>query len=266
MRRTSRRRPAPCAHPRHVHERGKRPTPGPRSSVSSPSRDSRSRRVNSPGVAALRDLLSMSDNGAIATASFIDCGLPSTVKHEGPRVRRAFRHHAVGTQRARPDFCSNSETASSADTTHAQHPRRPEASCAARERACSARTTSSERGAASASSNRWGNRPDVISGPVTDNAVGTRYNQRRAQDRRRERTQRAERTRAPDRQLPRPEPPSSRNEKRASASSAQTGYGGGRNSLRLLLRQCPDDGGRLRDEPHRKRQARRRGAPQFWMG
>ena len=31
------------------------------------------------GVAALRDTLAMSDNGAIATGSFMECGLPSTV-------------------------------------------------------------------------------------------------------------------------------------------------------------------------------------------
>lgn len=31
------------------------------------------------GVAALRDTLAMSDNGAVATSSFLNCGLPSTV-------------------------------------------------------------------------------------------------------------------------------------------------------------------------------------------
>jgi len=31
------------------------------------------------GVACLRDTLNMSDNGAVATSSFLDCGLPSTV-------------------------------------------------------------------------------------------------------------------------------------------------------------------------------------------
>ncbi|CAN5391064.1 hypothetical protein BH20ACI1_BH20ACI1_09630 [soil metagenome] len=34
------------------------------------------------GVAALRDTLNMEDHGAIATASFLDCGLPSTVDVE----------------------------------------------------------------------------------------------------------------------------------------------------------------------------------------
>jgi hypothetical protein len=34
------------------------------------------------GVACLRDTLNMSDHGAIATASFLDCGLPSTVDIE----------------------------------------------------------------------------------------------------------------------------------------------------------------------------------------
>jgi hypothetical protein len=31
------------------------------------------------GVAALRDTLNMADHGAVATSSFLDCGLPSTV-------------------------------------------------------------------------------------------------------------------------------------------------------------------------------------------
>jgi hypothetical protein len=31
------------------------------------------------GIACLRDTLNMSDHGAVATASFLDCGLPSTV-------------------------------------------------------------------------------------------------------------------------------------------------------------------------------------------
>ena len=34
------------------------------------------------GIACLRDTLHMQDNGAIATASFLDCGLPSTVDHD----------------------------------------------------------------------------------------------------------------------------------------------------------------------------------------
>jgi hypothetical protein len=34
------------------------------------------------GVACLRDTLNMKDHGAIETASFLDCGLPSTVDHE----------------------------------------------------------------------------------------------------------------------------------------------------------------------------------------
>ncbi|HZH33443.1 MAG TPA: hypothetical protein VEX64_01315, partial [Pyrinomonadaceae bacterium] len=35
------------------------------------------------GVACLRDTLNMEDHGAVATASFLDCGLPSTVGVEG---------------------------------------------------------------------------------------------------------------------------------------------------------------------------------------
>lgn len=46
------------------------------------------------GVAALRDTLNMEDHGAFATASFLDCGLPSTVDHENlPSVAKAILNH-----------------------------------------------------------------------------------------------------------------------------------------------------------------------------
>lgn len=46
------------------------------------------------GVAALRDTLGMGDNGASATASFLDCGLPSTVNETDlARVARAVIAH-----------------------------------------------------------------------------------------------------------------------------------------------------------------------------
>lgn len=45
------------------------------------------------GVACLRDTLNMSDHGAIATASFLDCGLPSTVgmRDLGPVAKTIIR-------------------------------------------------------------------------------------------------------------------------------------------------------------------------------
>jgi hypothetical protein len=43
------------------------------------------------GVACLRDTLNMADHGAIATASFLDCGLPSTVGlHNLPSIAKAI--------------------------------------------------------------------------------------------------------------------------------------------------------------------------------
>ncbi len=46
------------------------------------------------GIACLRDTLYMQDHGAIATASFLDCGLPSTVDHgDLPSVAKAILNH-----------------------------------------------------------------------------------------------------------------------------------------------------------------------------
>jgi hypothetical protein len=46
------------------------------------------------GVACLRDTLNMEDSGAIATASFLDCGLPSTVDVENlaPMAKTVLNH------------------------------------------------------------------------------------------------------------------------------------------------------------------------------
>ncbi|MGD9563930.1 MAG: hypothetical protein AB7F88_17910 [Pyrinomonadaceae bacterium] len=46
------------------------------------------------GIACLRDTLNMQDHGAIATASFLDCGLPSTVDHSDlPSVAKGILNH-----------------------------------------------------------------------------------------------------------------------------------------------------------------------------
>ncbi len=46
------------------------------------------------GVACLRDTLNMKDHGAIATASFLDCGLPSTVDHDDlASIARSILNH-----------------------------------------------------------------------------------------------------------------------------------------------------------------------------
>jgi hypothetical protein len=46
------------------------------------------------GIACLRDTLHMQDNGAFVTASFLDCGLPSTVDHDDlPMVAKTLLNH-----------------------------------------------------------------------------------------------------------------------------------------------------------------------------
>ncbi len=46
------------------------------------------------GIACLRDTLHMQDNGAFVTASFLDCGLPSTVDHDDlASVAKAILNH-----------------------------------------------------------------------------------------------------------------------------------------------------------------------------
>jgi len=43
------------------------------------------------GIACLRDTLNMQDHGAVVTASFLDCGLPSTVDHDDlPSVAKSI--------------------------------------------------------------------------------------------------------------------------------------------------------------------------------
>lgn len=50
------------------------------------------------GVACLRDTLNMQDSGAVATASFLDCGLPSTVDVENlaPVAKAVLNHLGAG--------------------------------------------------------------------------------------------------------------------------------------------------------------------------
>jgi len=50
--------------------------------------------VKLTGIACLRDTLNMQDHGAIVTASFLDCGLPSSVDSaELPAVAKALINH-----------------------------------------------------------------------------------------------------------------------------------------------------------------------------
>ena len=52
--------------------------------------------VKLTGIACLRDTLNMQDHGAFVTASFLDCGLPSTVDCEDlPGVAKALLNHVT---------------------------------------------------------------------------------------------------------------------------------------------------------------------------
>lgn len=128
------------------------------------------------GVAALRDTLSMSDNGAVATASFLDCGLPSSVNAEdlGAVGRTVVKH----LERSNPDVI----ILELGDGVIGGYRTRDILVDPDIQRRTAARVF-----CASDLVGAWGgvtyleaigHRPDVISGPVTDNAVGTRYIQR----------------------------------------------------------------------------------------
>lgn len=128
------------------------------------------------GVAAQRDLLRMADNGAFATASFLDCGLPSTVNTEdlGDIARAVVQH----LDRLNPDLIML-ELGDGIIGGYNTGSILRDAGIHARTRArifCATDLVGA-----------WGgvrylddmnHRPDVISGPVTDNAVGTSYIER----------------------------------------------------------------------------------------
>lgn len=125
------------------------------------------------GVAALKDVLKMADNGAIATATFLDCGLPSTVNTVdlGATARAVVQQ----LERSAPDvillelgdgIIGGYNTGSILRDPSIRNRTRARVLCA-----------NDLVGA-------WGgnlyleelkHRPEVISGPVTDNAVGTTY-------------------------------------------------------------------------------------------
>lgn len=128
------------------------------------------------GVAALRDTLSMEDNGAIATASFLDCGLPSSVNAED--LGAVGRTVVKKLEAANPDVI----VLELGDGIIGGYRTRDILVDPDMQRRTAARVF-----CASDLVGAWGgvtfleaigHSPDVISGPVTDNAVGTRYIQR----------------------------------------------------------------------------------------
>ena len=125
------------------------------------------------GVAAQRDLLRMADNGAIATRSFVDCGLPSTVNTSTlGAVARAVVHKLDAES---PDaillelgdgIIGGYNTGSILEDEDIR-----------RRTACRVLCANDLVGAWGGVSylDARGHRPDIISGPVSDNAVGTTY-------------------------------------------------------------------------------------------
>lgn len=125
------------------------------------------------GVAALKDLMRMQDNGAIATTSFLDCGLPSTVNATDlGSVARAVVQHL---DRSQPDaillelgdgIIGGYNTGSIL--------RDPQILARTRARVLCASDLVGAWGGAQILQ-PLSHLPDVMSSPVTDNAVGTSW-------------------------------------------------------------------------------------------
>lgn len=125
------------------------------------------------GVAAMRDLLKMMDNGAIAMRSFAECGLPSTVNAKDlGGVTRSVVQALDGES---PDvillelgdgIIGGYNTRSVLDDAQV----RERTAC----RVLCANDLVGAWGGVNYLEAR-GHRPDIMSGPVTDNAVGTSY-------------------------------------------------------------------------------------------
>lgn len=125
------------------------------------------------GVAALRDTLSMGDNGAISTASFLHCGLPSTVNC--PDLARVARSVISFLEKSDPQVIVV-ELGDGVIGGYNVGSILGDQSIL-RRTGCRILCANDLVGA-------WGganfltdlkHRPEIISGPVTDNEVGTTY-------------------------------------------------------------------------------------------
>lgn len=128
------------------------------------------------GVGALKDTLAMSDNGAIATSSFLWCGLPSTVnKKDLASVARAVIAHL---EKADPDLVVV-ELGDGVIGGYNVDSILKDPTILARTRArilCANDLVGAWGGVKFL--DPLGHRPQLISGPVTDNEVGTSYIER----------------------------------------------------------------------------------------
>jgi hypothetical protein len=125
------------------------------------------------GVAAMRDLLKMMDNGAIAMRSFVDCGLPSTVNAKD--LGGVTRSVVKALDATNPDvillelgdgIIGGYNTKSVLDDAQVRERTACRVLCANDLVGAWGGVTYLE---------HHGHRPDIMSGPVTDNAVGTNY-------------------------------------------------------------------------------------------
>lgn len=128
------------------------------------------------GVAALRDLLKMQDNGAIVTSGFLECGLPSTVNcTELAPIARAVVQQL---ERSNPDVILL-ELGDGIIGGYNTGSILRDASLRSRTAVrvlCANDLVGAWGGAIFLE--ELGHRPEVMSGPVTDNAVGTTYIER----------------------------------------------------------------------------------------
>lgn len=125
------------------------------------------------GVAALRDVLAMSDNGASAVSSFLDCGLPSTVDCEDlAAVARSVIAHL---EKHAPQLIMLELGDGIIGGYHLDSILKdPSIHRRTRGRILCANDLVGAWGGINFLT-ELGHRPEVVSGPVTDNSVGTNY-------------------------------------------------------------------------------------------
>lgn len=131
------------------------------------------------GVAALRDTLSMGDNGAISTASFLHCGLPSTVNC--PDLARVARSVISFLEKSDPEVI----VVELGDGVIGGYNvgsilKDPSILRRTKCRILCANDLVGAWGGANFLSD-MNHRPQIVSGPVTDNEVGTTYISREMQ-------------------------------------------------------------------------------------
>jgi hypothetical protein len=128
------------------------------------------------GVGAIKDVLSMGDNGAMAMSSFLECGHPSTVNVQD--LALVARSVVAHLEKSSPELIVLELGDGIIGGYHVDSILKDE-SVRARTKArilCANDLVGAWGGVKFL--DPLGHRPEVVSGPVTDNAVGTTYIQR----------------------------------------------------------------------------------------